>query len=314
MNKFDNFLQHKILINLSKKELLIKLQLEHEEFRSLDSITLNRWIKGSSKTSLHKQLLIAHSCQCLSEYIDAFEETKISAPDERVLSNFLNRLDSPYHQILAYENQEYLFYHQGKNAAVYPYVKRFSDKITALKSIIEQVSDSNDSVNAKLFAIGEKGDVGIESFIWIVHGFNAHLDCIGFAKNGRNYSKNSCIALMLSYFRSSEHFFLLCGFLINLIVEHYPNKKKMIIVSRGREGLMLSETLGGQAIYSLPDAKFGNLYIHEFDFLQLLANPIILNITKRYSHMYRKNFETLMTQPILIGDLYEHILPYQKHS
>lgn len=303
MNAFDKFLQNNVLVTLSKKDLLIQLQLGHEEFHGLDSLTLSRWVKGSSKPSLHKQLLIAQSCQCLPAYIDAFEEAKISTPNERVFTNFLNRFDSPYHQILAHENQEYLFHHQGKNTDLYPYVKRFSDKIGASKRITEQVHSSNVHVNAELLAIGEKDNAGIESFVWMLHGFNAHLDCIGFARNEQDYSEKSCVAVTLTYYRSSEHFFLLCGLFTNLILERYPKKKKVVIVFRGREGLMFAEALGGQSICSLPDAKFGNLYIHEFDFLRLLANPIILNTAKRYSQTYRDHIETLITQPIPISDL-----------
>lgn len=303
MEKFHKFLQDIVLKKISKKELLIRLQLACEDFHGLDTLTFGRWIKGTSKPSLHKQLLIAQSCQCLSEYMDTFEEAKVSSVDERIFTNYLSRFDAPYHHILAFEHEEYLFHSRGKNTDLYPYVQRFSDKLEALKSITEQAHSLYAPINVELLAIGEQDNMAVESFIWMQHGLNVHLDCLGITRNESDYSEKNCVAITLSYYRSSEHFLLLCGLLVNLILEHYSNKQKLVIQFRGLQGLMLSETLGGKSICSLPDATFGNLYIHEFDFLRFFANPVILNIAKKYVNTYRKHFTTLTRHPIRLSDL-----------
>ncbi|EKO5173342.1 hypothetical protein P0J00_000874 [Vibrio vulnificus] len=301
MSNFDKFLQNKILITTSKKELLIKLQLEHEEFYGLDSVKLANWVKGRSTPTLYKQLLIAQTCQCLPAYLDNFIEAKVSSSDERTFMKHINRIDSSYHQILASDNETYLFHQKGKYNELYPYVKPFSDKIVNLKKIAEQIRHRD--IDAELLAIGTKDNKRSESFIWMLHGFDAYLDCMAHLGDKNEYSPQNCLAVTLTYYRSSEHFFLLCGIFANLMLERYPYKKKLVMSFRGLEGLMLSEILEGQLIRSIPDSKYGNLYIHEFDVIRLFSNPLLLNIAKRYRHIYRDNFNRLISSPIKTSNL-----------
>ena len=79
--------------------------------------------------------------------------------------------------------------------------------------------------------------------------------------------------------------------------------KKLVVSFRDLEGLMLSEILGGELIKTIPDAKHGNLYIKKFDFIKLFSNPLLLNIAKRYSHTYRKNFNFLLRSSKNLSDL-----------
>ncbi|HDY7722176.1 TPA: hypothetical protein RQK05_004208 [Vibrio vulnificus] len=301
MSNFGKFLQDKILINTPKKELLIKLQLEHEEFVGLDSVTLANWVKGRSSPSLYKQLLIAQTCQCIPAYLDNFKEAKVSSSDERTFMKYINRIDSPYHQILASDNETYLFHKKGMYNELYPYVKPFSDKIVNLKKIAEQIRHRD--IYAELLAVGTKDNKRSESFIWMLHGFDAYLDCMAHPGDKNEYSSQNCLAVTLTYYHSSEHFSLLCGIFVNLVLECYPYKKKLVIIFRGLEGLMLSEILGGQLIRSIPDSKYGNLYIHEFDVIRLFSNPLLLNIAKRYCHIYRDNFNRLISSPIKTSNL-----------
>ncbi|EGQ7832876.1 TPA: hypothetical protein I7726_20365 [Vibrio vulnificus] len=301
MSGFDKFLQTKILNTTSKKELLIKLQLEHEEFYGLDSATLASWVKGRSSPTLYKQLLIAQTFQCIPAYLDNFKEAKVSTSDERTFMKYTNRIDSPYHHILASENETYLFYQKGNYNELYPYIKPFSDKIVNLKEIAEKIRHRD--IDAELLAIGTKGNKRSESFIWILHGFDTYLDYMAYQGAENVYSSQNCLAVTLTYFRSSEHFFLLCGIFANLVLERYPYKQKLVVIFRGLEGLMLSEALGGQLIGSIPDSKYGNLYIHEFSVIRLFSHPLLLNITKRYCHIYRDNFHRLISSPIKTSNL-----------
>ncbi|WP_061007946.1 hypothetical protein [Vibrio sp. CUB2] len=301
MSNFDKFLQTRILINTPKKELLIKLQLEHEEFYGLDSTKLANWAKGRSTPTLYKQLLIAQTCQSLPAYLDNFQKVKVSSSDERTFMKYIKRIDSPYHQILASDNETYLFHQKGKYNELYPYIKPFSDKIVNLKEIAERIRYRN--INAELLAIGTKDNNRCESFIWMQHGFDAYLDCMALPGDKNEYSSQNCLAVTLAYYRSSEDFYLLCGIFANLVLERYSYKKKLVISFRGLEGLMLSEKLGGQLIKSIPDSKYGNWYIHEFDLIRLFSNPLLLNITKDYCDIYHNNFNRLISFPIKTSDL-----------
>ncbi|TOE84573.1 hypothetical protein CGJ34_08450 [Vibrio parahaemolyticus] len=301
MTRFDKFLQEEILNTTSKKELLIKLQLEYEEFYSLEPLTLERWIKGRTVPSLYKQLLIVQLYQCFPAYLESFQETKISASDNRIIKQFLARLDSPYHQILSSQENEYLFHQRGKYQELYPYIDSYIEKIGQLRDISEQLHDTN--VNTELLSIASKDCRNVESFIWMQHGFNIQENNTNFTEHKLEYSAQDCIAVTLTHFRSSEHLFLLWGLFANWVLEHYPKKKKVIIASRGLEGLMLSEALGGKLIRSIPDKKHGNLYIKEFDFVRLFSRPLIINTAKHYAYVYREHFSSLLTTPISMDSL-----------
>ncbi|WP_274027878.1 hypothetical protein [Vibrio parahaemolyticus] len=301
MTGFHTFLQDKILKTTSKKELLIKLQLEYEEFHSLEPLTLDRWIKGRTVPSLYKQLLIVKLYQCFPAYLESFQEAKISTSDRRIFNQFLARLDSPYHRILSSQENEYLFHRQGKYSDLYLHVESYVGKIGMLESISDQFHYAN--LYTDLLSISSKDSKNLESFLLMQHGFNIHSSCANFAGDKLEYSAQNCITVTLTYFRSSEHFFLLCGLFANLVLEHHPKKKRVIILSRGIEGLMLSEALGGNLIRSIPDEMYGNLYITEFDFIRLFSNPLIINTAKRYARVYQVHFDHLLTTPLKLSSL-----------
>lgn len=286
---FDQFLQKKILITTSKKELLIKLQLEHEEFHGLNSMTLTNWIKGRSIPSLHKQLLIAQSYCCFYDYFEYFEGSKVSKEDERFFSSIIDKIDSPYHQILPSSANTFFSYQKGKHSELYSYIKPFASKVGNFSTIFEQLRHTE--ANAELLAIKSEDNKKLESFIWISHGFDAYLDYMSHSVKKHAFSEKDCLAITLVYYRYSEHFLLLIGILFNLLLEQYSFKRKLVLSSRGFEGLMISEHLGGKLISSFPGLKCGNYYLHEFDTIRFLSNPIIINIAKQYSKKYHNDFK-----------------------
>lgn len=66
---FSKFLKSNILISkYSRKSLIAKLNLYHDEFENLDTVTLSRWVTGTTIPSLFKQVLI-----CVFYNVDVYD-------------------------------------------------------------------------------------------------------------------------------------------------------------------------------------------------------------------------------------------------
>lgn len=285
---FSCFLKTVVLVKKTRKELLSSLQLSFEVFGHLDAITLSRWANGATIPSLYKQILVAVCSDCLEQYINECEDTKITVSSKKNFKDLVKRLDSTYFQWFTPLYQKKNIYLQESNGGrghkcLEPYIH----KSDFLSRMFENSTSSNKPISTKALYISGEPESNASSAILFTHDVNRVLERIGVEfeeKLGGN-----ALLVMLNLFDSSKSYETLYGLLGNYIIQEKKVPEFLFATALGKEGVFWMDTIGAKKIYTFENLIAGeNFYLYYIeDFYTILAIPEYLQLIRNYKMAFQ---------------------------
>lgn len=282
MSDFNIFINDVVLKRLTRKELLIELQLTHTEFSKLDAITLSRWSNGVTTPSYLKQLLIAHTTNTIQEFLCHIQSITLPMVCRRSYEQFITQFDSKYHSI-------HLSGECSKRAVV---SERFS--MVGTESLIaKHINNLN-----HLYLVEERmaplstpptelmrvsvGDGLLESFLTI---HNSQSQVTKYFSQTYKFGKKlqqQVLCVGFSYFRNSEDYSLLCRALVNKLLSREIKQEYIFFFVRGSRSMAWFEYIGAKQYDVLSSSvEYGNLYLYGMNLKHLVSNPLYLNLASK---------------------------------
>ncbi|WP_039988191.1 hypothetical protein [Vibrio owensii] len=302
MNNFSWFLKEIVFSKVSRKELLVSLQLSHPEFHGLDAITLSRWANNITKPSLYKQLLLAKSSDSLKEFIEKCEEPKVTHATNRVYGNFIRRLDDPYFKVLLPSNaDDKVYYFNGNNFSGEPIHKSRSFRLQFDDVLNETLRKRNKSLNYEIFYTSTNKGKDATSFITFTRDVLKVFSSLSISTvDSPDVDFDKACLITLSFYKSKENYSLLTGLLLNHALEHYRSLETVFLVIRGREGMEWWEHIGAEYFSTLLISEdIGNCYIYKVDFYKVFGNPLMFKFLKDAFKLYHHRAKSDYEQGIL---------------
>lgn len=298
--KFGVFLKEVILEQSSRAELMTKLQLKYRTFSGLDSITLSRWVTGSTTPSIYKQLLISDCVGKLDEYLKSCDLPKVPTAAKRSYQAYVKQFEHHYyHKILSpYDIKQYVSFFRGPNVEARKYYA------SALK--MKGLSDSTQYIDEKghIFPVDvfytQTNNHDVISYAYFNQSVNIMFDSIdiNFIDEVDNFLSgidyDNCICLGLNYFYDIDAHDVLTGLLLNRLIRCHFDKEYLFCLIRGKESMDFWESMGGKKITSVAEKKgFGNIYLYAIDIKRFFGNAVIIDIVIRYYEIYESLVEGL---------------------
>ena len=315
MLKFHEFLKEVVFKKIPRKELMIKLHLEYDEFQGLDNITMSRWTNGVTKPSSCRQLLIANAAQCLDTYLTQCSAPKIPISIESQFRKFLNQFNSCYHAIIMPSNQENKVYHfKGDNHEAKKIYGEFTSRINFISSKLESFDENDKKYKVDVFYKGNLDRNAPESYLYFHKEVSIVLDSLNLCyKKCGIENINNALFFGLSFFKNSFDYELLFGLVLNYIIRHHFNVKSALFTARGREDISLYEILGAEQLTLLENSKeYGNVYLYHIDLQKVLSSPIFLGLIIKYNPIYVREYEKIHNNgskvSMFFNDEYESIV------
>lgn len=296
--KFGVFLREVILEQSSRAELMTKLQLKYRTFSGLDSITLSRWVAGSTTPSIYKQLLISDCVGKLDEYLKSRDLPKVPTAAKRAYQAYVKQFEHHYyHKILSpYDIKQYVRFFRGPNVEARKYYA------SALK--MKGLSDSKQHVDKKghVFPVDvfytQTNNHDVISYAYFNQSVNAVFDSINVNLIDEvddfllGIDLSNCICIGLNYFYDIDSHDVLAGLLLNRLIRHHFNKEYLFCVIRGKESMDFWESMGGKKIASVAEQKgFGNVHLYAIDIKRFFGKAVVMDIIVRYYEIYETLFE-----------------------
>ncbi|MGR5435708.1 hypothetical protein [Vibrio owensii] len=289
--QFYQFLQEWVLNNISRKELLIKLQLSHPSFSGLDNVTLSRWVTGTTSPSLSKQLLIAYYSDLLENFLELIDPAPISKIKYNNYHSFLKRFSNSYYNFLLEENKnEYLSYDKGTANALSKQHMWFKSKFKVYNDLIER-----SNTKFEMLYITNDGDKGMKSFVQYTKDLSGFFESLKIEFNGPFPSVETGFVVSFTHYESSEHYELLTGIFLAENFEHLIKSDEVFFIARGQEGLDLTSSFGGRDVLPLETSKKNeNVYLCSIPVMKIFDNGIYFNLLKEYYPSYLGKYKKLI--------------------
>ncbi|CAH1607506.1 conserved hypothetical protein [Vibrio jasicida] len=314
MLKFHEFLKEVVFKKIPRKELMIKLHLEYDEFKGLDNITMSRWTNGVTKPSSCRQLLIAHAANCLNIFLHQCSAPKVPVSLESQYRKFLNQFDSYYHAIiLKPERNAKICHFKGTNYEAQEIYGDYTSKINLMPAKVNSFDDYNKKYNVDVFYKGNIESKIPESYMYFHQEVGALFDILDLSIDRYTSNpKKDTLFFGLSFFKNSNDYELLFGLVLNYIIRHHFNVKSAFFTARGREDMSLYETLGAEQIALIDCSKdYGNVYLYHIDLQKILSHPIFLGLIIKYHPIYEKEYEQMRSHGVdanvFFNDTYDAI-------
>ncbi|EOV0872830.1 hypothetical protein ACOKWQ_000964 [Vibrio parahaemolyticus] len=271
--QFCQFLRESVLNHISRKELLIKLQLSHPSFFGLDNVTLSRWVTGATSPSLSKQLLIAHYNDVLKSYLELIDSPPISKSKYNNYLSFIRRFSNSYYNFSLEDNEnEYVSYDKGTASALSKQHRWFISKFRVYNELVER-----SNIKLEMFYITSDGDSGMKSFLQYTKDFTGFLDALKIESNELFSCIKTGFIISFTHYERPEHYELLSGIFLAENFEHLIKSDEVFFVSRGQEGLDLTFSFGGRDVLVLETSKNNeNLYLCSIPGIKIFDNSIFL--------------------------------------
>ncbi|MGI9948054.1 hypothetical protein [Vibrio hyugaensis] len=308
MQDFMSFLNEKILKQMPRSELMIKLQLKYDEFAGLDAITLSRWSNGVTKPSLYRQLLIAHCVGCLDEYFERCDVPKVPKINEVQFRQYTSQFDSSYHQIKTQSIDSKVKYLKSTNKTTRR-LYEYTFNIPSITEVVEHLDKQNITFDVETFYIESSED--IESCVYFHEYCEGIIEKFGVEEkiNELNIDIDNLLFFGLTYFRSSVHCEVLLGLALNRLIHSYFNIPDTLLVARGSTSMRFLEELGANLVHSRQQVKgLGNMYIYHINTQKLCSNPKLLSLAVQYHPVYAHYFQEDKPRELNLDErLYEQL-------
>lgn len=275
--KFHNYLQH-MLENHSIKQttLVVELQLFHATFKSLDTITLSRWLNHKTKPNLEKQLLVAFYFEKdLSNFIKKIKVANPPISFVKTFSSLFDQIETSYTRIKynppSESNSELSLLNLDKNTHRHLF-GGFYKQMSTYSRIFDHIDDNNNDVQTTVFVI-KQGST-------IISHLSLNKDITQIAPHFRRplpgASTTKSVLINVGYYSCRQHWGILVGHLLNYLIEHLKDIDVCYVTTRGRGFLELLQMIGGTMIMSSQELPaIGNIYLIKFNVTQLLAHPFL---------------------------------------
>ena len=271
--------------DLSRKDLIELLQnLNFEEFKGLDNITLSRWENGKTIPPLYKQLYIA---KCLGVDLKKFvivmnsSSLKVTSKLSKVLSILTSTLD---HSLLSlsYDRIPDRVYCLIKKQTFDEHSSYFSDfhnNICAMESIFSEIYKLGNKVHYESIILKNQNDQKIGHYCG-VRDLSPLKNTSLFKSLSEDELKKGAL-INVGYFTSSKHFFELLDYAIcYYLLTAYKEKQNLYLFVGGNHIYNITKHLLGieEEKYYPPKSKNSKLgvYLFKIDILKAICNPLLL--------------------------------------
>ncbi|OCH48162.1 hypothetical protein [Aliivibrio fischeri] len=285
MLTFKEFLNKIIIKKIKRKDLMVKLQLGHEEFNGVDAITMSRWFNGVTTPSLYRQLLICELTNCKKQYFELIEHPKIPVTLENSMSNFTTQFDSIYHELLRDTKQNEIYTINTTNINSREITHPFMKHINAKRKLINYMDDHNIKYSTTFFITGQKKDKLVNSYIFT----HTRSDLVFKALNipASSYNPKDSLYFGLGFYRCSSDHEVLFGLVLNHLVHKHLDVQNLFIVCRGLKSMLWLECFGAEQVSIIEASnKMGNIYLYTISTQKILSNPVIITHIKKYWNTY----------------------------
>ncbi len=286
---FKNFLKEKLNEQeCSRIECIAKINLYHEEFRNLDSVTFSRWINGKTIPSLYKQVLLCdffeydlmefirnrhYSCQSKGKKIESIYEKTMSDINNSIhnISYNYTRTMSASFSIKKYSKVEYrkVYYHFYSNFITYKELFKIIDKnsIYPITFVFEKYKNnhiiSHDSI---AYVSEDTKDLFLDFFNTDIRDINS----FWFVNIG---------------YHVSRHFFSLS--FTTLIYFLYKQKtKNYLSLIRGEKAFHNHIEIGYEQIGSSILDHGEYLYLIRCNILKVISHPFVIDEMNKILNQY----------------------------
>ncbi|GLR05575.1 hypothetical protein GCM10007906_31630 [Vibrio hyugaensis] len=308
MLKFHEFLKEVVFKKIPRKELIIKLHLEYDEFKGLDNITMSRWTNGVTKPSPRRQLIIAHATKCLNIFLNQCYAPKVPVSLESQYRKFLNQFNSHYHAIILNpELNSKVCHFKGSNSEAHEIYGDYTSKINITSSNLKNFDDYNKQYIVDVFYKGNVEKKLPESYMYFHQEIGVLFEILGLsAEEYAVKSDKDALFFGLSFFKNSDDYELLFGLVLNYVVRYHFSVKSAFFTARGREDMSLYETLGAEQLALIDSSKdYGNVYLYQIDLQKILSHPIFLGLIIKYSPIYDQKYEQIKDGGVEVERLFQ---------
>lgn len=266
---FSDFLNENIITKkYTRKELIAKLNLFHEQFKHLDSVTLSRWIKNKTTPSIYKQVLIAYyfHVDILNFIFHVVHSNyKTSKELKRNYNILMNEIESSYTNI-TYDNG--YFNYSIKELFYDEYIMKFGPFYKKFKLYSDLLKTNNELY----LCVMKKNKHVILSHITAVKlnlNISNNLSHIFKIEVKGDYFVDLC------YFDGRESYTTLFSLMLYIF---YRKKIRKIILLSSQHFLNFDLNLACEKIGAPYTDNHRKIYLLKVDLLQVLSEPFVINL------------------------------------